>query len=556
MFGLTSSARVPLVFTAIAALHVACVAAPSSEFNYQARQGDTLIGLGQTLLERPADWPVLARLNRIHNPRRIPIGSSLRIPVALLKARSVPGTVVNSVGSSTLSAVGAPPVPLQAGTSIAPGMEIRTGPQSYVTLQLADGSVLRLQPSSVVQLERSKHYEAAGFFASKLKLLKGRIEALVAHLTGGEPRFEIQTPQAVMGVRGTEFRTTVSPDQGQTQGEVLQGAVAVGIGRAAPAGMPVMLAGYGTRIDAGTRAPQIIKLLPPPDVSTLPSLHERLLVRLPLPAVPGAAQYRAQVARDADFHEVLAEATSASSELRIADLPDGRYHLRLRAIDAQGLEGLNADTTLRLKARPEPPILTQPAPRGKLRSDQVTLGWAEQAQAATYRLQLISETDPAAFAKPLHEQTSVSAAQWTLALPPGDYRWRVASIQANGDQGPWGDATSFSLRAPPAQPAPPRIDDKTMHFSWTGEDGQRFEFQIARDPAFVHLLRTLPTAQAQVDVDKPLSGGRLYVRYRAIDADGFVGPYTSPQIIELPACAQDGHGECIQTGQAGILSSR
>jgi hypothetical protein len=86
--------------------------------------------------------------------------------------------------------------------------------------------------------------------------------------------------------------------------------------------------------------------------------------------------------------------------------------------------------------------------------------------------------------------------------------------------------------------------------------GQRFEFQMARDPAFAHQLHTWPTTQAQVDVDKPLSGGRLYVRYRAMDADGYVGPYTSPQIIELPACAQDGQGECIQTGQAGILSSR
>jgi hypothetical protein len=47
--------------------------------------------------------------------------------------------------------------------------------------------------------------------------------------------------------------------------------------------------------------------------------------------------------------------------LRAIDLPDGDQHVRVRAIDARGLEGLNADRAFTLSARPEPPLLSQPA---------------------------------------------------------------------------------------------------------------------------------------------------------------------------------------------------
>src|SRR6476646_9315325 len=65
----------------IIAAFAACAASAEEPFVYRAERGDTLIGLGKRLLAVPAQWRSLQKLNRIGDPRRIPVGSEIRIPV-------------------------------------------------------------------------------------------------------------------------------------------------------------------------------------------------------------------------------------------------------------------------------------------------------------------------------------------------------------------------------------------------------------------------------------------------------------------------------------------
>lgn len=69
-------------------------------------------------------------------------------------------------------------------------------------------------------------------------------------------------------------------------------------------------------------------------------------------AVEGAVKYVAQVARDANFLDVVAEQDSPSQGGRVSvpgrDLPDGFYYVRLAALDQRGLNGLT-NTYLFLK---------------------------------------------------------------------------------------------------------------------------------------------------------------------------------------------------------------
>jgi hypothetical protein len=375
---------------------------------------------------------------------------------------------------------------------------------------------------------------------------------LVTHLTGGEPRFEVKTPQALLGVRGTDFRVAVDEGARVTRGEVLDGAVAVSAlaGRRSPTQR--VAAGFGTQVNASQGAVTPVPLLPPPDLSALPALHERILVRFKVPAVPGATLYRAQVAQDAGFQQVQGEVTSSIPEFRFADLPDGHYHLRVRVADGRGIEGADAMRQFHLKARPEPPIAAAPAPGGKLRAKAVDLAWAGQPEAARYHLQVARD---AAFVAPLVFDEPVQGTGRNVELPVGDYAWRVASVRPDGDHGPFGDPQSFQLRAPPVAPAPPRIDDKSLQFNWAGEAGQTFEFQVARDESFAQPLVASTLQQPTFTMDRPGQGGRLFIRYRAIDADGFVGPFTSPQIVDLPRCLQDGWGACVRAGSGGWVSS-
>lgn len=533
--------------------HQVCAAGDGSFYRHKAKPGDTLIGLGQTLLVHPADWPKVARLNRIDNPRRILIGSSIRIPVALMKSTPVQGAVLAVVGDATLAPVHGQATPAQVGAAIAPGTEIKTGANGYVTVQLADGSVLRVQSATTAKVERSNHYESAGFFASTLRLIQGRLEALVAHMTGGEPRFEVKTPQALLGVRGTHFRISVDDAQQVTRSEVLDGAVSVGA-TSGPRKSPQQLAaGFGTQVYQRQGVGVPVKLPPGPDLSTVPALHERILVRINIPPVPGATLYRAQVAGDAAFRHVQGEVTSATPELRLANLPDAHYHLRVRVADAQGIEGPDALRQFQLKARPEPPTASLPTPGSKVRASTVSLAWAEHPEAARYHLQIAQDTR---FGNLLHDNSFIQTTQQEVPLPVGDYVWRVASIRPDGDHGPFGDPQSFQLKAPPPQPAPPKVDEQFLHFNWSAEPGQTFEFQLATDEAFKHLLLTQALTEPTIKVARPDQGGRLFIRYKAIDADGFIGPFTAPQAVTLPRCVQDGSGLCLRTGHGGrVISS-
>ena len=534
------------------------LAASASCHTHTAVAGDTLIGLSQRYLADPRHWQVLARVNKVANPRRIPIGQALCIPVDRMKTTPQPGVVLEVVGEVTRHAPpGAGPVaamqPVQKGDAVTQGMTLRTSPNGYVTVQLADGSILKVQADTQARLDSSVKYEEAGFFASTWTVLRGRVESLVTHLTGGQPRYQIKTPQAVLGVRGTEFR--VATDDRQTRGETLAGTVAVSgaVNGAADSARHTTLvaAGHGTVANAQARVAEPQPLPAAPVLSALPSLFERPLLRLDLPETPGASSYRIQIAEDADFRRVRAEASSPQPHFRVSDLPDGHYHLRARVANAQGLEGLDATQPLRLKARPEPPIPTAPANRGKLRAREAQLNWTAHPQAQSYRLQVAHDEG---FTQLVLDQATLPAPQATVPLPAGDYHWRVATTAAGPDQGPWGDAQLLQMREPPAQPPPPVLTPDSLQFQLQAEPGQRFEFQMATDAEFAQLLHAVASDKPDIALPRPPEGGRLYVRYRAVDADGFIGPYTTPQMVLLPACVRSSDMQCIRSGEHFITT--
>jgi hypothetical protein len=501
------------------------VAAPAAvaedDLVYIVRKGDTLIGLGRRLLVDPRRWPELQRLNRIQEPRRIPIGTPMRIPVAL--ARAVPGEarVVEVVGDARGSS-GA----LAPGATLGPGAEVATGKDGYVTIELADGSRLVVQSQSRLRVREVARYPELGAHRSAIDVGEGRVESRAARQQGGG-RFEIRTPLATTAVRGTDFRVASDGAARRSSSEVLTGAVAVA-GDGAPIAVP---AGFGTLVDETRRPIPPVRLLPAPDLAGLPVLQERVLFRFNVPPVAGANGYRGQIARDREFRAIVAENTAASPELRFSDVPDGAYWLRVRAVDERALEGVDATHGFRLKARPEPPFPSAPRDGGKASGDAVELRWTAAADAATYRFQLARDTG---FKDVLADRDAVAATDARVdGLAPGDYFWRVASVRADRDQGPFGDPQRFALRPLPATPEPPGIDDDNLHFTWVAEPGQTFRLQLARDDRFVDVVADLALAEPRVSLPRP-DAGTYYMRVQATDPDGYVGPYTATQRFEVP----------------------
>lgn len=534
--------RVLRVPTGLLALLIALVwgapavsaADPAKDYVYKVAKGDTVIGLSSRLLKSPADWPQIVRHNRMRNQDYIVPGATLLVPLALLNNALAGVTVTHVQGDvKAVASAGAAASVLALGASLAEGAQVVTGKDGYATLKLQDGSTVRVQSGTDMQVERQRSYNDVGIFESVIKLSAGRVESLVRKFlpdAAKQTRHEVKTPQANLAVRGTEFRVTMDTQSNTTRGEVLEGVVAMAADGSSARRLE---SGFGSVVGAGQKTvSDPVALLAAPDVTQLAKLHERTILRFPLPTVSGAISYRGQVARDDAFNLVVAEIVSASPEIRVADIADGNYFFRARAVDGRGLEGRDATAhAFTLKARPEPPLVSVPPAKGKVRATEVVFKWGENTEAATYHLQVARD---AAFRTLAHDDKAVKGVQSVVGkLGVGDYFWRVASLRKDGDHGPFGDASGFSLLAPPAVPEPPKISDTGINFRWAGEPGQRFEFQLAGNAKFDKPIAAYTLTSPEIDLPIPREG-TYYMRFRAIDADGFVGPYIPAQRFVVP----------------------
>jgi hypothetical protein len=498
----------------------------SQYYVHAAKPGDTLIHLANRYLINTRDWQSLQKLNKIADPQRIRPGTAIRIPLAAMKTEPAPAKVI-SIDGPVESTGGK----LVVGSAVGEGQGIKTGDNGFVTLRLADGSSIVVQSKSQVKLEIARTIaNTSGVPVTRAYLESGRLEAKVEKRAGPAARFEVTTPTSNMGVRGTQFRVSSEDDGKASRGEVIEGTVNV-----ADSGAVKNLnvaAGFGTIIEQGKAPVTPVKLLVAPDLAAAPRLQERLTLRFKFAETPGASGYRAQVATDGNFTDLKAEGVFKTAEAKFGDLADGQYFLRVRAIDNLGIEGADAAVTFRLKARPEPPFTSAPQNKARFSGEQAEFSWATSTEAATYRFQLARD---AAFATLVADEKSVRGSRYApgTKLSPGEYFWRAASVRADGDAGPFGDVQSFTLKRIPIAPNPPKEEGGRVGFSWGGESGQKFDFQLARDAAFKDLVMEQKLDKPEIAIEKPGAAGTYFMRYRAIDPDGFVAPFSSAQSFEV-----------------------
>ena len=338
----------------------------------------------------------------------------------------------------------------------------------------------------------------------------------------------MKTPTLNLGVRGTDFQVRVDAQKQVSRSEVLEGRVAAQGAKA----QVLVDAGFGTVTGAGGEPQAPRALLAAPELRGISQRLERVPLRFSWEAVKGAKAYRAQVFADRSLDQLLLDGVFTQSNARWQDLPDGSYVLRVRSIDDAGLEGLATLTDFVLKARPEPPFTSLPAEGAKVYGDSAQFKWTLSSKAERYRLQV---SDSADFKQLLLDKKDLSTNEFTLALAPGNYFWRIASIARGDDQGPFSDTLSFVQRKIPESPAleAPAIGDKELSFRWKArEPGQTFQYQMAADPDFKTVLSDKAIAEPVVVLAKP-EPGVYYLRVKTIDADGFAGPFGAAQQFEI-----------------------
>jgi len=104
--------------------------------------------------------------------------------------------------------------PLGAGDPILLGDQLRTRPDGKLRVVLREESVLTLAPGSELSITEQLVAPAA---VSRFQLLLGTIKAAVTERYS-EPnaRFEVETPTAIAGVRGTSFLASYDTAQEET----------------------------------------------------------------------------------------------------------------------------------------------------------------------------------------------------------------------------------------------------------------------------------------------------------------------------------------------------
>jgi hypothetical protein len=120
-------------------------------------------------------------------------------------AQEVAGSITKIEGSAQLVR-GAQSLAIAVGTAVDVGDKVTSAAQAQVTLMLRDGSILTLGESGTIVIDHV--INAAGTAPSVVSLLGGHLRSIVAAaLRGTIASFEIHTPNAIAGVRGTRFDT-------------------------------------------------------------------------------------------------------------------------------------------------------------------------------------------------------------------------------------------------------------------------------------------------------------------------------------------------------------
>ncbi len=519
---------------AIALLWAGMSQAAAQDWTYRIRPGDTLWDLSGEYLKPGIPWQKLQSHNRISNPYQLPPGSTIRFPLAWLHTQPAKARVLAVHGQATVATgTNANPIGVTQGMQLGIGARLRTGKDSSLSLEFADGSRLLLQADSELQLDQMSRYGKSGMVDTRLRLQRGRISNTVKPTPGASPGFIVDTPNASSAVRGTKFRMDAGADDTKT--EVVDGKVAVNAGNHTT----LVRKGYGTRVAAGQTAPiRAVLLLPAPDLSGMPPKINGARARLQWPAVDGSQRYRVELSSSEQFETLLADIESTEAGTTLPVLADGYYFLRVRAIDAQGLEGHDASASFAVEVLPEPPFAIAPAHDGIVRDPQPEFRWAEATDASAYRLEL---ADNPAFerATAMGMDAGTNTTHMTQSLAPGRYYWRIASDAANGRQGPFSDAIAFTLRplVEAGEIGHETSDTREVTFRWrAGAPGQSYRFQLSRTQDFARLRVDQRVDEPQITLPK-LPAGTWYLRAQSIDSDGHEAPFPPAQRVQVPCRA-------------------
>ena len=194
----------------------------------------------------------------------------------LVRAEAV-GTFTKIEGSVDILRPGAvAAAPVQTGDPVGMGDAVRTKRNGKAEIQFRDESVIQLAPETRITIDqysfRPDNTREKGFLSllrGKIRAVVSKIRASIVSVSGTDSNFNIKTPTAVAGVKGTDF--LVYYDRGVTGVIFLEGfGFAYNPDR--PGVVVPVRAGQATFVPSGTQPP--MKPVSVSDAFTAPHIKD------------------------------------------------------------------------------------------------------------------------------------------------------------------------------------------------------------------------------------------------------------------------------------------
>ncbi|MFV8249823.1 FecR family protein [Bdellovibrio bacteriovorus] len=155
--------------------------------------------------------------------------------------------------------------PAKVGAKVYEGDKVVTAADSRAKIVMSDRNVLNLSPDTTIEITQYQNDAATGKKNVEIKLSGGKIRSNVEQTYDGEKsKFQIKTPTAVAGVRGTQFQAGFDVKTQMTSIVTFKGAVSLAAVNAQGkvVGSPVMVKKGEMTTAAPNAAPEPPKALP------------------------------------------------------------------------------------------------------------------------------------------------------------------------------------------------------------------------------------------------------------------------------------------------------
>ncbi len=416
----------------------------TEEWHYTLRPGDSLHSISSNLLNHQYSLSDIVKHNNIETNAIVAPGSIIKIPMHWLKHQPQPAKIQSLTGTVQIKRASSSRLEiLKTNMQVRVGDEVITRNGSAV-IELADGSIIRLDEQSSLFFNRLSHFGKTGMVDTQLRLNKGSLSTDIPPLVKGS-RYEIKTPSAVAAVRGTEFR--LKSDEQGSQIEVLEGVVEFG----SEHGQILVNAGQGASVSKQSPRIDVITLPNKPQTQLAQDTINQLPARIEWEKDRSAQSYEIRLTEKDKHGMLLKKSQQQENAFELDRIKNGEYALSISSVNGNGFRGPDATSRLKVDIKGISANLLAPLNHSSLTDINPLFTWEygseispDQANDLLSKLEVALDPDFAAVITD-YPFTRTNKQKLEDPLIPGRYYWRVSSM-TNESEVSHSDVQSFYLK--------------------------------------------------------------------------------------------------------------